>query len=69
MPVPPGVENIATPFISQSTFLLLPDEVHFCYVSRFPCSFHEICLSVKSEDPILNHGIINPFMLIVVLRV
>ena len=65
------MENIATPVISQSTF-------HFYRINPLllclsvPLFLYEICLSVKSEDPIMNHGIIILFiiiMLIIVLRV
>ena len=49
---------------------LLPDKTHLLFRLSVPLFLCEICLSVKSEDPIMNHGIINPFiMLIVVLRV
>ena len=73
MPVPPGVENIATPF-PREIFPRVPSYfnrmIPLLLCLSFPYSFHEICLSVKSEDPILNHGIINLFIiLIIVLRV
>ena len=68
-----GVENIDTPF-PREIFPRVPSYfnrmIPLLLCLSFPYSFHEIRLSVKSEDPILNHGIINLFIiLIIVLRV